>query len=325
MRFRLNPQLPVTLCSPTELRIGDSDARLTLPDTPLVRMLIEHAQLGTTRSELLTDAENWALQRHQRSEQLPELVDMVLGVCEPIELRDTVSRQLLIRTTAASRPLAELIAGSVNRGGHRVAIGDEYASVEGLDSLPDVVVDIAERVLAPRRYLRMASLQIPQLAIVRETDRDLVGPLSLPPVTPCPNCDELHRVSAEHGWFAVATQLAASPPPADSDARRWCTALVAAEHLCDLLALSVTEQRVAAHPLASQTLVLSPRMQSVLSRSGVNDACGCGEQLFMYGKAPEPVDDSGAFVSHEARRASNATAIRQRLPQRGLRDRCQLQ
>lgn len=279
MRFRLNPALPVTLCSPTQLRIGDSEAQLTLPDTPLVRTLIEHAQLGTTRAELLTDAKKWALQRRQATEDFPALVDSLMNICEPIELRDTISRQLLIRTTTTSRPLAELIAGSVNRGGHRVAIGDEHTNPAQLDPLPDAVVDIAERVLAPRRYLHMASLQIPQLAIVRETTQDLVGPLSLPPATPCPNCDERHRVETEHGWFAVATQLAASPPPTDDETRRWCTALVAAEHLCRLLAQLVTEQRVAAHQLANQTLVVSPRLLSSRQRRNYHAECGCRAQL----------------------------------------------
>lgn len=297
MRYRLDPGLPVTLCSSTQLRIGDSDARLTLPDTPLVRTLIELAQLGTTRAELLTDAQKWALQRRQPTDQLAELVDLLLGVCEPIALRDPTNRQLLIRTTAASRPLAELIAGSVNLQGHRVAIGDEHTNPADLDPLPDVVVDIAERMLAPRRYLHMASLQIPQLAIVRETARDLIGPLSLPPVTPCPNCDELHRVASELGWFAVATQLAASPPPTDSDTRRWCTALVAAEHLCDLLAQPVTEQRVAAHPLANQTLMLSPRFQSVRQRQNCHDECGCQAQLQTDSWSMTPPDGSSARSS----------------------------
>lgn len=275
MRYRLDPDLPVTARSATELRIGDAECRATLPDTQLVRALIDAAQIGGSRTELLTEARNWQLRRGQEPEPADHLVDQLLRACTPLPDSAPPAQAVLVRTSTPSRPLAEVIAGELARRHHRVALGDATTNPQQLAVMPSLVIDVADRVLSARRYLQLETLEVPHLAVVRETGRVVLGPFTYPGFTPCQRCDDLHRLDLDPSWLAIATQLAALPAPTHPLELRWAAALTAAEYAAQLLEGLGDTPLLLEHPLADTVFAITRAGVQQVRRRNFHDGCDC--------------------------------------------------
>ena len=237
------------------------------------RAPLEQARLGTTRAALLRTA-----RRHHRvrAAEQESAVDAVLRACEPQPDGAAPRRLVLVRTTPASRPLAERVARELARLGHRALVGSAEALARAPDGeVPGLVVDVADHLVAPHRHRPLLADDLPHFAIVRETGAHLVGPFVLPGETPCLRCDELHRIDAERAWAVVAPQLLRLPAPAGDESLEWRTALHVGALVERLLRGLVLGEPAPAHPLVGGRLELARTGGVTSTPVPFHDGCGC--------------------------------------------------
>lgn len=293
VRYRLDPDLPETLAAPDRLRLGGRSARAELPDTALVRALIEEARLGTTRAGLERRARRFS---SVPAAERAACIDALLAACDPVPPVAPPRLLVLVRATPASAPLGRRIARELLRRGHRALVGAADSpprTVEG--ETAGLVVDVADRVLEPHRHLPLVSADLPHLAVVREPGRHLIGPAVLPGRSPCLRCDELHRVEAERAWAVVAPQLLRlAPPPAD-DELEWRTGLQLGALVESLLRALVAAERAPAHPLLGGRVTVEATGEVTSCAVPFHDGCGC--RALPRTATPAPSSRRGAAAA----------------------------
>jgi hypothetical protein len=139
--------------------------------------------------------------------------------------------------------------GSVTVGREAVTAWVERITDRGtrpaeLTGLPDLVVLAALEVLPLGEDLPWARADVPQLPVVVQDPRVLVGPLLDPRSGPCLRCLDLHRSDRDAGWPAVFAQIGcadptAPPAPVDTDA---ALAQLAAGHASALVGMHLDRQ-----------------------------------------------------------------------------------
>lgn len=219
MRYQLPEHLPLTWSSSSELRLGGNRFARAIPDHPGVHAVIDALRYGATREFL----EALAKSQGMCGDEARELVTDVLDLCIPIAAGAAPRARVLVRTTPNTVDLARLVSQEFSRRGHQARI----VGAEHTDHLraATLTVEVGDYVLSPRRYLPLVSADTPHLALIRDHNCLHVGPLVVPGLTPCFRCDDLHRLAADTGWPAVATQLLEGAPAPLPDEVAWLGAI----------------------------------------------------------------------------------------------------
>ncbi|MEJ5869336.1 hypothetical protein WDV85_16520 [Pseudokineococcus sp. 5B2Z-1] len=101
---------------------------------------------------------------------------------------------------------------------------------------PDLVVLVADALVAPARAARLVRADVDHLPVVVRERSAVVGPLVVPGAGPCLRCVELHRADRDPEWPLVAAQLASPATTAVPDVvlLRLACALAVAQALAHL-------------------------------------------------------------------------------------------
>lgn len=205
---------------------------VTVADTQLTHDLIEELRRGTTKEFLELIASSHPEAKRDRA-GARVLVAELLTVCDPVQPEQARRAHLLIRCPQTAVAFGRSVAAEFARRGHHVTLtGSEHP----LEQPCDLVIDVAERVLSPRRYLPLMSEDTPHLVVARDDDGLLLGPLVVPGVTPCLRCDDLRHLADDETWIATATQLhdlEAPHPPVELE---WVAAVTIANSVQAFLA-----------------------------------------------------------------------------------------
>jgi len=103
---------------------------------------------------------------------------------------------------------------------------------------PDLVILAGNHRPSPAGALGRGSRGVPQLPVILRDGIAVIGPLTEPGRTACPDCVELHRLDRDPMWPALAAQLSTARPehPDPSHTALACAAasIAAAQVLCQL-------------------------------------------------------------------------------------------
>lgn len=123
-----------------------------------------------------------------------------------------------LAATEVGQPLAAAVRGALERA----APGTETRPLRR--GRVELVIQLRSEVPAALLAARYAQRRQPHLLVGLRGGVPVVGPLVRPPVGPCLNCLDLHRVDRDPDWPALAAQLAAD----DADQACAATTLLAA-------------------------------------------------------------------------------------------------
>jgi hypothetical protein len=264
VQYRLAADTPVTWVGNDRVRVGGVVRAVTVADTQLTHDLI---------SELRNGAEREYLERivsthpdRKRADEL--LIDALLSVCSPVAEHIARRARVLVRTPASAASFARSIAAELARRGHHVV----FAAAEARPPADtDLVVEVAERVLSPRRYLPLMADDFAHLVVARDDDGILLGPFVVPGRTPCLRCDDLRNAANDEMWIATATQLHDLPPAHPPLELEWLAAVAAAQSVGPFLA--------GVHPAPGEGLAFRRERLTGLRRDGAEvefqSGCGC--------------------------------------------------
>lgn len=221
MHYRLAASTPVTWVGPDRVRVGGVVRAVTVPDTQLTHDLITELRTGASREFVARIAAT-----HPEAKRAATcLVEQLLSVCDPVPERIGRRGRVLVRTPASAEAFGRSIAAELGRRGHHVVFAGAQAQP---DPDTELVVEVTERVLSPRRYLPLMADDLAHLVVARDDDGVLLGPLVLPGRTPCLRCDDLRHLADDEMWIATATQLHDLPPAHPPLELEWLAAVAAA-------------------------------------------------------------------------------------------------
>lgn len=229
--------------------------------------MLESLQLGTSEAFLRTLAESHGL----GEARIDTVVQALLDVCEPQSTRATPRRRVCVRTGPHTESLAQLVAKEFLRRNHDTAIlGADH---RGPLTAADLVIDVADYVVPPRRYLPLMSGDVPHLVLVRDTAGVLLGPLVVPGKSPCLRCDDLAKLTLHPEWAVVATQLVTSTPAQLRPEIEWLGALQAG--LIGEAFLSQEDPDAVAPLSSTRQLIAADTGEITLRSRSFHDGCGC--------------------------------------------------
>ncbi len=246
------------------VRVGGVVRAVTVADTQLTHDLISELRNGAEREYL----ERIAATHPDRKRADELLVDALLSVCSPVAEQSARRARVLVRTPSSSVSFARSVAAEFARRGHHVV----FAAAEARPAADtDLVVEVTERVLSPRRYLPLMADDLAHLVIARDDEGILLGPFVLPGRTPCLRCDDLRNAAEDDMWIATATQLHDLPPAHPPLELEWLAAVVGAQSVEPFLA--------GVQPAPGEGLTFRRERLTGLRRDGADvefqPGCGC--------------------------------------------------
>jgi hypothetical protein len=262
VRYRLPAETPVTWVGEDRLRVGGVVRAVTVPDTQVTHDLIGELRKGATPEHLRRIAKLTP----RTAESATDLVAQLVSVCDPAPRRTSRARVVVRAPRSAEAFGRRLAAEFARRGDAVVFAGAEYRPPANTK----LVVEVAERVLSPRRYLPLMGDDLAHLIVARDDDGLLLGPLVIPGRTPCLRCDDLHRAEADASWIATATQLHDLPTPRTPEELELVAALLAADSMRGFLS------GVDPEPGDARTVVRERITSPARDRLPVEFQVGCG-------------------------------------------------
>lgn len=206
MHYRLHPDIAITWDASDQLRVGTSVNSVTVPDSQLTHDLIDllrqTAPLRLLEGVVATSdtarlAGNTTLRR-------------LLECCERVD-GGSAQLHVAVRSTKAGDQFAQSVASECLRHGARVTLGGANALVP---DRCDVVIDICDRGIEPRRYLPHLQADRAHLLVTRDAAAIILGPFVIPGATACIRCGDLRQLHNDPNWLVTATQLVDLPAPA---------------------------------------------------------------------------------------------------------------
>ena len=205
MVLRLDPAIPVVWRDPRTLQFGVDPAvavleRMTRGQERLVAALTT----GVTSSGFRMLAAENGVAPAQRDELLARLAPCLLATDrapDGASGASGASGAVVLGSGVLARDLARLLSDA----GLRQADATRR---------PELVVLVADRVLAPADHRTWLQRDIPHLPVVTGDACVTVGPLVVPGLSACLHCAFLHERDADAAWPAIAAQLTILPPPA---------------------------------------------------------------------------------------------------------------
>jgi hypothetical protein len=186
--LRLDPGWPLLWRSPSSAQFGSDEPAVVLDEVSEGEdRLIAALAAGVSESGFAMLAESL--------EVSPERSQALLDALAPVLARETESPSRVAAVLGDSA-LARSVAGLLSASG-----------VLGSPDDADVVVLVADWVVAPADHLRWLNRDVPHLPVVVAERSITVGPLAEPGVGPCLHCVHLARVDEDAAWVAIATQL----------------------------------------------------------------------------------------------------------------------
>ena len=209
MLLHLDPVIPLLWRDPTTLQFGVDPVVAVIPEvTPELERLVAVLASGVSESGYRMLAGTFGVS----DAQARHLLDAVSGCLLGPAAQPTTARAAVLGDTALARGIARLL--------------DELGLRAQDAEHPDLVVLVADRVIAPSEHRGWLQRDIPHLAVVASDASVTVGHVVEPGTTACLHCLDLHRRDADGAWPALAAQLAMLPPPPADPVR---TASAAAE------------------------------------------------------------------------------------------------
>lgn len=207
MFVRIRPGLELVWRTPTTLQIGVPDP-LAVVDNVVggVDWLVARLRRGATEATAIDIAVRHGSTRHEATSALTQLRPVLVHVdAQGSPTRPGGNDLVALR---CSRPVEHDGACALVRhalDGLRVPV-----RVLAVDELPrprEVVVEIADFVVPPRRAQPLMSHDVPHTALIISDHSIDVTPLIVPGSSPCLRCSDLHRYAADDAWPTIASQL----------------------------------------------------------------------------------------------------------------------
>lgn len=239
MQLRIRPGLAFVWRSANSLQIGGPDALVVLDEVgPGIEAMVTRLRGGAEHDTLVAVAVRSGARVDEAQAVLAALAGVLVAHGED-EAQPTISRILLRGSRpriGEARSLAPVAAILRDRGHHvETAPPDpeECAGARGeaISRAVSTVVEVAEYVVTPRRYLPLLAGDVPHVAILLGDEDIVVTPRILPGRTPCLRCNDLVRRDADPQWPVVATQLAMLQARLVQPADLNLAAIAAADHL----------------------------------------------------------------------------------------------
>lgn len=292
MHYRLHPDVAVTWDAGDQLRVGTSVHSVTVPDTQLAHDLIDLLRQTAPLRLLEGVAASTGTDPLAASTTLRRLVEC----CERVD-GGSAQLHVAVRSVRGGDELAQSIAAECMRHGARVTLGGAHAT---LPDRCDVVIEICNRGIEPRRYLPHLHADRAHLLVTRDAASIILGPFVVPGTTACIRCGELRRLHADPNWLVAATQLIDLPAPARHPELELITALE-----CGMFVRSLTQRwgrRPAQHSLTGLRFVGMREVVTQLRRWQIPVApdrgCGCQTpaESDLEHRYDEPKTTAGVFA-----------------------------
>lgn len=199
MVLRLDPRIPIVWRDPQTVQIGVDPMLAVIPDvTPGLERLLAVVQAGVSESGFAMFASSFGVTPRQSA----RLRD---GLGPALERPDDDAprrRVLVVGAGLFATDLARILHAE-----RLLAAAEENA---------DLVVIVADHVVAPAEHRRWLQRDITHLPVTIGEAAVTIGPLVVPGDSACLHCVALHRRDRDPAWPAIATQLAttAAPQPA---------------------------------------------------------------------------------------------------------------
>lgn len=193
MVLRLDPRLPVLWRTPSSVQVGTDPAVAVVEDvSDGDARLLAALVAGVSESGFGMLAASAGVADARREELLAHLAPA---------LATTPTGSTGRAGVLGDSTLARAVAGLLSASG--VLVAPEEA---------EVVVLVADWVLAPADHVPWLNRDVPHLPVVVSESAVTAGPLVEPGDGPCLHCVHLARVDADPAWPALATQLLGREP-----------------------------------------------------------------------------------------------------------------
>ena len=200
--LRLDPTLPVVWRDPRTLQVGVDPLLTVIPDvTPGIERLFAILQAGVSESGFAMFASTFGVTPRQ-AERLRDALSAALVSADE---QQAMGRALVLGAGDLAAELARVLH----------ATGALTSDAEAAD----LVVIVANHIVAPTEHRRWLQGDVPHLPIVVGEAAITIGPLVEPGATACLHCVSLHQRDRDPAWPAIATQLAHAAPPAHDPLR----------------------------------------------------------------------------------------------------------
>jgi len=187
MVLRIDPSLPVLWRSPSSLQLGVAGRVVMEEVSPAAERIVAALAIGTSETGIRMIARGAGMP--------PAELDALLARLGPaLEQRPAPLPGVAV---TGRGPVAEEVARQLEDAGVRT----------GLRQGPDIVILVADHVVAPEDHGRWLRRDVAHLPLVVGAERVEAGPLVVPGDGPCLHCAQLARTEADPAWPAMAAQL----------------------------------------------------------------------------------------------------------------------
>ncbi len=178
----------------------------------------------------------------------------------PALARDRTDAEPLRLAVDGLGPTAERIVELASADGRLTIVDDP--------ELAQVAVIVARYSIAPARYARWLSRDVPHLAVVHGDRSTTIGPFVRPGLGPCLYCVDRTRTDVDPAWPAIASQLEGRSSPRESGT-------LVAEIAATAVRIVASHRSPDRDPLADRSLEISDSPIPVVHRMRVHPECGC--------------------------------------------------
>lgn len=212
MVLRLAEDLPLLWRTPTSVQVGSDEPAVVLDDVAEGEdRLLAALAAGVSETGFAMLAESGGVDAGRADALLAALTPVLVGRRPPSRPGAGV---------LGDSPLARGIAGLLSAS-------DAFTGPDDAN----LVVLVADWVLAPADHLRWLNRDVPHLPVVVGDRSVTIGPLVEPGVGPCLYCVHLARTDADPAWPALATQLLGRAPRELGALDRWAAAVFVARRV----------------------------------------------------------------------------------------------